>query len=82
MKRIPNRGDPDGLLRVGGAWSHEEAEGKSNDDPDSTGPHSRLLTSVSCRLSSFHGSLTLCRLQIVASTYGYLYLYVDTCIYI
>jgi hypothetical protein len=26
--------------------------------------------------------LRLCRLQIVASTYGYLYLYVDTCIYI
>src|SRR5215510_12675906 len=26
--------------------------------------------------------LTLCRLQMVVSTYGYLYRYVDTCIYI
>ena len=43
---------------------------------------SRGLAFLSWGFPSRPQGLTLCRLQIVASTYGYLYLYVDTCIYI
>src|SRR5439155_2672189 len=44
------------LLRVDYEWHSEDAEDECDDDPGRTAPHSRLLTSASCRPSSFHGS--------------------------
>src|SRR5712691_2628277 len=37
----------------------EDTEGEGDNDPYGAAPHDRLLGSASCRLSSFHGSLTL-----------------------
>lgn len=67
------QGNLNGLLRVGGTRYHEEAEGKSDGEPDGAEPDTGLLTSVLSMLSAlgtlqilarmyllcFRGSLTL-----------------------
>ena len=52
----PEQGDLDGLLRVGGVRSHEEAEGKDNEASDNTGPYDHLLTSVLMLTCFFSGA--------------------------
>src|SRR5438093_10488772 len=47
-------------LRHGEERRREQTQGERDDASEGAAPHGRLLTSASCRPSSYHGSRTLC----------------------